>query len=171
MFSFVLLTVGYRAFFVALEEKFKVWDILAMLVMAVLVFAVSYNVQENQAVYWSVAVMLLYAVILLLFFREIFGKKLLYLSLSIVLAFEMFQNVKLGTETVSTSDYLSYPTQHEEVESLLAQIREQDDSLFYRTELSSWYTLNDPALYGYHGLSQFSSTANESVTKWMRAIG
>ena len=127
--------------------------------------------QENQAVYWSVAVMLLYAVILLLFFREIFGKKLLYLSLSIVLAFEMFQNVKLGTETVSTSDYLSYPTQHEEVESLLAQIREQDDSLFYRTELSSWYTLNDPALYGYHGLSQFSSTANESVTKWMRAIG
>ena len=46
-----------------------------MLVMAVLVFAVSYNVQENQAVYWSVAVMLLYAVILLLFFREIFGKK------------------------------------------------------------------------------------------------
>ena len=171
LFSFVLLTVGYRAFFVALEEKFKVWDILAMLVMAVLVFAVSYNVQENQAVYWSVAVMLLYAVILLLFFREIFGKKLLYLSLSIVLAFEMFQNVKLGTETVSTSDYLSYPTQHEEVESLLAQIREQDDSLFYRTELSSWYTLNDPALYGYHGLSQFSSTANESVTKWMRAIG
>ncbi len=100
-----------------------------------------------------------------------FRKKLLYLSLSIVLAFEMFQNVKLGTETVSTSDYLSYPTQHEEVESLLAQIREQDDSLFYRTELSSWYTLNDPALYGYHGLSQFSSTANESVTKWMRAIG
>lgn len=57
------------------------------------------------------------------------------------------------------------------MESLLAQIREQDDSLFYRTELSSWYTLNDPALYGYHGLSQFSSTANESVTKWMRAIG
>lgn len=171
LFSFVLLTMGYRAFSVALAENFRVWDILAMLAMAVLVFALSYGVQENQAVYWSVALMLLYAVILLLFFREIFGKKLLYLSLSIVLAFEMFQNVKLGTETVSTSDRISYPSCYTDAEALLQQIAQQDETLFYRTEMSTWYTLNDPALYGYHGLSQFSSMANESVTKWMRALG
>ena len=69
--------------------------------------------------------------ILLLVFPGDFRKEdCCIFQLSIVLAFEMFQNVKLGTETVSTSDYLSYPTQHEEVESLLAQIREQDDSRF-----------------------------------------
>lgn len=171
LFSFVLLTMGYRAFAVALAEKFRVWDILAMLAMAALIFALSYGIQENQAVYWSVALMLLYAVILLLFFREIFGKKLLYLSLSIVLAFEIFQNVKQGTETVSTSDRISYPSCSTEVESLQQQIEQQDETLFYRTEMSTWYTLNDPALYGYHGLSQFSSMANENVTKWMRALG
>lgn len=171
LFSFVLLTLGYRAFQLVLEEKLKVWDILAMLTMTFLVFLVSYSVQEKHSVYWTIAVAILYIVILLLYFRQVFHRKLVYLSLSIVLAFEMFQNVKLGTETVSTSDYPSYPSAEASVDTLLEQIDAQDNTLFYRTEMSKWYTLNDPALYGYHGLSQFSSTANENVTKWMRALG
>ena len=96
---------------------------------------------------------------------------MLYLAVSIVLAFEMFQNVKLGTETVSTSAYTGYPASYTDVENLLEQIDEQDETPFYRTELSTWYTLNDPALYGYRGVSQFSSMANENATKWIRSLG
>lgn len=171
LFSFVLLTLAYRAFVVVLEEKIKIWDIMAMLGASVAVFLVSYSVQENKAVYWTFATAILYTLILLLFFRQIFNRKLMYLSLSIVMAFELFQNVKLGTEEVSTSDYPSYPSAEAAVDSLLEQIDAQDETPFYRTEMSTWYTLNDPALYSYHGLSQFSSTANESVTQWMRALG
>ena len=76
------------------------WDLLAMLAVTVGVFLIAYNVQENRAVYWTAALMLLYTGIMLLAYRQIFGKKMLYLAVSIVLAFEMFQNVKLGTETV-----------------------------------------------------------------------
>lgn len=171
LFSFVLLTLAYRGFQLVLEEKLKIWDILAMLVMAFLVFWVSYHIQENHAVYWSMVTALLYIVIILLYFRQFFNKQLFYAAMSIVLAFELFQNVRLGTEEVSTSDYISYPTAEVSVDALLEQIDAQDDTLFYRTELSTWYTLNDPALYGYHGLSQFSSMANENVTKWMLALG
>lgn len=169
LFSFALLTVGYRAFLVVLEEKCRVWDLLAMLAVTVGVFLIAYNVQENRAVYWTAALMLLYTGIMLLAYRQIFGKKMLYLAVSIVLAFEMFQNVKLGTETVSTSAYTGYPASYTDVENLLEQIDEQDETPFYRTELSTWYTLNDPALYGYHGVSQFSSMANENATKWIRS--
>ena len=43
--------------------------------------------------------------------------------------------------------------------------------MFYRTEMSSWYTLNDPALYSYDGISQFSSMANKNVTTFLRTLG
>ena len=137
LFSFALLTVGYRAFLVVLEEKCRVWDLLAMLAVTVGVFLIAYNVQENRAVYWTAALMLLYTGIMLLAYRQIFGKKMLYLTVSIVLAFEMFQNVKLGTETVSTSAYTGYPASYTDVENLLEQIDEQDETPFYRTELST----------------------------------
>lgn len=171
LFSFVLLTLGYRAFLLVLEEKFKLLDIFAMLGISAVIFLVSYSVQDDHAVYWTFATAVLYILICLLYFRKIFGKKLLYLSMSVVLFFEIFENTQLGTETVSTSDYESYPSMSEEVSILLEEIEKQEDDLFYRTEMSSTYTLNDPALYGYQGLSQFSSTVNVNVTKWMRAIG
>lgn len=171
LFSFAILTVAYRAFLLILDQTCKILDILAMLLMSVVVFVISYGVQENQAVYWTFATMILYILILLLGFRRIFGKNLMYAALSVVLLFEMFENTRIGTETVSTSDYASYPSMSEEVSSLLEQIEQQDDTLFYRTEMSSNYTLNDPALYGYRGLSQFSSTVNVNVTRWMHALG
>ncbi len=169
LFSFVLLTLAYRAFQLVLEEKQTIWDIAAMLVMTIAVFLISYSVQENRAVFYTLAVTVLYTVILLLYFRRIFSRRLMYAALSIVLAFEMYQNTRIGTETVGTSDYPSYPGQAEAVENLLDDI--QESSLFYRTEMAAWYTLNDPPLYGYHGLSQFSSMANEDVTVWMRSLG
>lgn len=171
LFSFVLLTLAYRAFQLLLEERFRIWDIAAMLVLAAAVFLCSYSVQENHAVYWSFATAVLYVLIALLYFRKIFTPRLMYAALSVVLAFEMFQNVKLGTETVSTSDYPSYPSSQQYVEFLEQKIDEQTGDSFARTEMSNWFTLNDPALYNYHGLSQFSSTANESVTSFLHALG
>ncbi len=171
LFSFVLLTVGYRGFLVVLQEKMKALDIVAMLLMTIVIFLLSYGVQENKAVWWTLATMVLFTVVLMLFYQKLLGKRLLYLALSVVLGFELVENVWIGTDTVSTSSYEGYPLRGEAVETLLNEIEETDSELFYRTEMSSVYTLNDPALYGYNGLSQFSSTANESVTKWMRALG
>ena len=37
--------------------------------------------------------------------------------------------------------------------------------------MTSTYTLNDSALYGYKGISQFSSAANVSVTKFIKRMG
>ena len=37
--------------------------------------------------------------------------------------------------------------------------------------MTSTYTLNDSALYGYRGISQFSSAANVSATKFIKRLG
>jgi uncharacterized membrane protein YfhO len=83
----------------------------------------------------------------------------------------MVQHVRISVRAVGTSDYNSYPVQYDETQQLLAQLEAQSDALFYRTEMTSWYSLNDPALYGYSGISQFSSMANRNITTFLRTLG
>ncbi|MDE7137813.1 MAG: YfhO family protein [Ruminococcus sp.] len=93
------------------------------------------------------------------------------IGLACVLGFELVGNACIGVQTVDTSSYTSYPDKNEQVQSLLSYADENDDSLFYRTEMTGSYTLNDSSLYGYYGISQFSSAANVSVTKFMKRMG
>jgi uncharacterized membrane protein YfhO len=50
-------------------------------------------------------------------------------------------------------------------------MKEREDELFYRAEVTHSQTLNDGALNDYHGVSTFTSSANVSVTKFMKALG
>ncbi len=93
------------------------------------------------------------------------------IGLACVLGFELVGNACIGVQTVDTSGYTSYPDKNEQVQELLSYAHENDDSLFYRTEMTKSYTLNDSSLYGYYGISQFSSAANVSVTKLMKRLG
>ena len=175
LFSFVLITVAYRAFTLMLEQKWKIYDVLAMLFVLLGVFLLSYGIQEDKAVFYSFVIGLLYVVILIFYYRNLLSRKMMYVSMSLVLCVELFQNVRLGTEQVSTSDRDSYPYLSASVEPLLDKVEHLEsmpgNTRLNRTELSSWYTLNAPALYGYHGFSLFSSTANASVSRWMDGMG
>lgn len=93
------------------------------------------------------------------------------ISVSCVLVFELIANTGIGVQTVGTSGYNSYPDKNQEVQTLLSNVRETDTDLFYRTEMTNTYTLNDSSLYGYYGISQFSSSANVSITRFMRRLG
>ena len=84
---------------------------------------------------------------------------------------EFISNAQLGVNTVSTTSYTSYPTEYVDSRILLDRIEDTEDSPFYRTEMNATWTLNDSALYGYYGLSQFSSSANVSVTKLIKRLG
>ncbi len=66
-----------------------------------------------------------------------------------------------------------YPKNGDATASMLAVMREQenDESLFYRVEVTHAQTLNDGPLNGYYGISTFTSSANVAVTKMMKALG
>lgn len=93
------------------------------------------------------------------------------ISISCILGFELVANTGIGVQTVDTSGYNAYPDRNQEVQTLLYGMQENDTDLFYRTEMTGTYTLNDSSLYGYYGISQFSSSANVSVTRLMRRLG
>jgi uncharacterized membrane protein YfhO len=92
-------------------------------------------------------------------------------ALALVIMFEMGAQSINGVKSVGNSGYTSYPANNEDIQQLLTIRDQREDDLFSRTELTMWYTLNDPALYYYNGLTQFSSMANEKITIFMRKIG
>ncbi len=174
LFSFVLLVAAYRAYQVLLEEKLSIWQWLGMLASGVIFCAVSYNVrgegQElNKFVFASAILSGVYLVVVLC--RKFVPKQVVQVLLAAVLAFEMGQHSINGVKSVGSSSHNGYPASNSEVQALLKQANDMDDDLFYRTETTMWYTLNDPSMYLYDGLSQFSSMANEHVTTFIRLLG
>lgn len=84
---------------------------------------------------------------------------------------ELISNARIGLGTLTPSSYNNYPANGREVQSLLNKASNSEDSLFYRTETAASWSLNNSALYGYNGVSQFSSTANVSVTTLYSRLG
>lgn len=95
----------------------------------------------------------------------------LSIGLACVVGFELVGNALIGVQTVDTSTYSAYPDRNKQVQNLLEYARSNDKKPFYRTEMTATYTLNDSSLYGYYGISQFSSSANVAVTRFMSRLG
>ena len=172
LFSFVMLIMAYRAYQVLLEEKLHILHWIAMLatgaVFCYLAYGSGIQEDENHAFVKSSAILgAVYLVIILC--RFFVPKDVIQVLLAGVIAFEMTGQAVRGVVSVGNSGYSSYPANNEEVQNLLNS--EDNTDLFHRTELTMWYTLNDPSLYEYNGISQFSSMANESVTTYCRKLG
>ena len=56
------------------------------------------------------------------------------------------------------------------MQSLLTTARGRSEG-FYRIETAQNWTVNDPALYDYHGISEFSSVINTRLTDLARSLG
>ena len=172
LFSFLVLAAGYRAFTVMKAEKNK-FDIIAAAVMTFVIALVTYGekTEENpNALTYSLIVCFIFIVITALYELNIVKEKLLNFLVFGVCFVEMGMNASLGVESVSNTSRDQYPTKGEEIQALIDTIEMNDDG-FYRIEKNKTYTINDPALYGYKGISQFSSTANVNVTNLMRSLG
>ncbi len=174
LFSFVLLVAAYRAYQILLDEKFSIWQWLGMAASGIIFCALSYNVRadEEDPNKFVIASAILGGVYLLIvLFRTFLPKQVVHVLIAAVLAFEMGQHSIKSVESVGSSSYNGYPASNDLVQQLLEKADEIEDEPFYRVELTKWYTLNDPAMYGYNGVSQFSSMANSNTTTFLRLIG
>ena len=172
LFSFVMLIMAYRAYQVLLEEELSLWQWGAMIASGGIfcyVGSIS-SVQEDDGHKFVLSCIWLgTAYLLVILLRKFIPKNIVQILLAAVLAFEMSGQAVRGVDTVGSSSYTSYPTAFDEVEALVNQQDESD--LFHRSEITTWYTLNDPSLYYYNGVAQFSSMANEDISIFVRKIG
>ncbi len=181
IFSFVLAAAAFRAYDIILSRGIKIYQLVLMVIAPAAVVVLNYYAAGKKFDFDGAlrsSIIITGAFWLIFIAAKIFPFKtpkmrnaMMTLALAAAVFSEFVSNAQIGAKTVDNTSYNDYPTRYEEVEELLECTRKTDKSLFYRTEMSQTYTLNDSALYGYRGLSQFSSSANVSVTTLCKRLG
>lgn len=181
IFSFVLAAAAFRAYDIILSRGIKIYQLVLMVIAPAAVVVLNYYAAGKKFEFDGAlrsSIIITGAFWLIFIAAKIFPFKtpkmrnaMMTLALAAAVFSEFVSNAQIGAKTVDNTSYNDYPTRYEEVEELLECTRKTDKSLFYRTEMSQTYTLNDSALYGYRGLSQFSSSANVSVTTMCKRLG
>ena len=170
MYSFILLVIAFKAL-----KKFK---------------AIEYKDIALSGIIWVIALVLFEK-----FPTEKFTSATVYISLAFVIiwcgALMLFKNTKLsnlliGITIISiafseviiadTSSYVFTQKQDDYVENYDSYEEAIDytynkDTSFYRTELCYLDTRMDPCLYGYRGISVFSSMAYEAYSGNQYSLG
>ncbi len=181
IFSFVLAASAYRAYDILMKHGIKVYQLILMLFVPGGVFYLNYVVKGTKftisGALWS-SLVITGAFWLIFLAAKVFPfkkKTVRNTAMSIALAAAVFSefvsNAEIGVRTVGNTTYNDYPAKYEASEALINSAKAAENSSFMRMEMTTTYTLNDSALYGYYGISQFSSAANVSVTKLMKRFG
>lgn len=169
LFVFAVLAIGYRTF---LKLDKANWIMLiggAVMYAALLFIAHAANI-EDSAFKSNIFLGLGYLVCLALIAFRFLNAKVIAFVMLFPMLFELNANVKAGTQAVGSSSYETYYSNGEGVEKLVDKYDSGNDD-FYRMETAKEYTINDPALYQYRGISMFSSMLNCQTTQYTRNLG
>lgn len=171
-FSFILITMAYQAY-LHLDDitPAQIGGVAAggfiYLIVAEKLYSETF---DHTVIYVSIGLLAAYALILAMHKSGKYKEALTGILLFIVVFGEMTNYTISSVRTVGTSSRSGYYTNYDDITALIGEA-ESRDSGFWRMELNNSWTTNDPALYGYRGVSQFSSEINANVTALMESIG
>lgn len=189
LYSFVMLYMAYRAYL--LRSRFRLWQVIAAGVFAVGIALCANDLTDP--VYWAYngAFLLLYIATLLYprllkrpardaapekkrgYLADLSARRKLSGQIVLgVMLMELTLNLVNFGVNFSGTTVTDYPRGTVYTESMIRYMEEREaGTLFYRAETTHSQTLNDGALNGYNGISTFTSSANVSVTRFMKTLG
>ena len=163
---FIITIIGFRTF-----PRIKEIDFTdaAMMVLAGLLTVVCayFGPQQDICVAAGAALLIVYA-LLLVFIVKYPEKKALGINILLLfMLFEVCSSAIILYGNTGTSARSIYPEKYDDIQVLLDEIEGENT----RVEISNWKTTNDPMLYHYKGVTQFSSMVKVDVTNFSKAIG
>ncbi len=171
MYSFILIVLAFKAFKNVTEFSKK--QILGLgigtLAFVVIVQELGSKNVDDLTIFITIAFTVLHIIVLGL----ITSKKAQAFALSVM----VICSVAAETITANTDHYVANQTKtafssdYDDFKALQNTIADNDDSLFYREELSDLRARMDPSWYDYNGASIFSSMAYEKVANLQKYIG
>lgn len=170
MYCFIFLIMAYKALIhiKAINQQTLAFSGIVF-ALVVLFFQKNPTTKfTNATVYVTLAFIIVWTGVLLLIKRKTVSKFLTgIVIISMVLCEVIIADVNSYVFTQNQSDYVQ---DYENYENALDYIEENDKD-FYRTELCYLNTRMDPCLYGYRGMSTFSSMAYENYSQNQYSLG
>ena len=188
LYSFVLLYMAYAAW--VNRKHFSLWHICLATIAGISLMFCYKDIKEEGFLAYNLGLLALYIGVLLfqLFAskpvktgrkataaataRQQFLKGLCVLAFLGIMVGEMVLNVMTFSTTFPATKNPQMPVGPNDVSTVIDYMNEREkDNPFFRAECTSGKTLNDGALYGFNGITAFTSSANVNVTKFMVAMG
>lgn len=171
-FSFLLVAIAYDAFkYLHRMSPKMIASIAAAGAAYIIVVQKIYEESVSDSfAYIALLLLFMYSGFMAMYRTEGFERRLVKLLLLVMVMFEMVVSVDAALTTTGHTSRNDYFRNAESVCQAVDEIREEDPGL-YRMEIDNSVTLNSPMMYNYPGISQFSSTVNESATNFMVSIG
>ncbi len=170
IYSFILLVISFKAIAHIKAVGIKEIGFTAMFWLAFA--AISQELPTNKISDFSIYVTIAFIIIWTAFFFAVKKRRLTKIVIGTLIISVTFCEVIISdTNAFSFNQDLTnynenYDTYVESVNYL-----EENDTSFYRTELCSLNTRMDPCLYGYRGISTFSSMAYEQYSRLQYSLG
>ena len=189
LFSFVLLVMAYRAYL--LRNRFRLWQIIfAGIFSAGLMLCANNLTDPAYWIYNGVFLLLYIGVFVVLQIRknspeshhrknkqayllqQITQRQLISYAFAGIMAVELMLNLANFSMAFPSTGVSNYPTGTTYAASVIRYMKQREqDTPFYRAEVTRSQTLNDGAINSYNGISTFTSSANVNVTNFMKALG
>lgn len=171
MYSFVLLTLGYKAFKHITEFKGK--EILGAGIAVLSGIIIIQKIGSKNVTETTVIVSLLFVVLYTLIFYLFSTKKYQASAMAVLmLCCVCAESISANTDNYSMdrtkTEYAGDYEEFREVKDMLDNIEGNDT---YRMELTSLRARMDPAWYNYNGVSTFSSMAYEKLANLQEQLG
>ena len=172
LFSFVLIAAAYRSY-TQLEHGNKWFLPVAVALSSLLLVNYCFTAEELSwiVILATAAVLVAVTTALLLHGKKKRCRQIALIALCAVVSLEMILCFGMAAAKIGFSKRSAYPKAQEYVQALLDYTQQQEDELFWRTEVTETQTLNDGALNHYDGVSIFTSSANVNFNRFSRSLG
>lgn len=179
VYIFLILTIAYPALRSLKDFSGKQIGAVCASAVGLSILAQKLNDKplELQTLYVTIIFIVVYAVVLTLDRIRKISKSDLALALLIVVVAEVLLNTLLTIHRIDSTEYYSDRNNYlagvevGQIREELALIKEAEGDNFYRVECIPPKTINDGFMYGYRGLSIFSSTMATKPVKTFENLG
>lgn len=170
MYSFILLVIAFRGLMKIRSISVKEIAFVGILWIAVIAVADELPTQkmDSSTIYITLAFVLIYTAVLFLLKKRNFSK---FIASALILAVAFCEVVIADPNALNFNQSLSNYNENYGVYTDAVSYLEENDKSDYRTELCSLKTRMDTCLYGYDGMSIFSSMAYEEYSGLQYSLG
>ena len=179
VFSFILVVMAYEAF-IHLKDitPTQIGGTVAGAAIYLILMEkinklsdqVNSETYDQTALYIVLLFLALYAIALAIHKTGKFKEAAVCVLVFLIAFGEMAIYTEESVTAVGNSNKVTYYSDYDNIQYVLGKVEDNDDGL-YRIEMHEPWTCNPGSLYGYRGVSQFSSEINSNVSYMMQYIG